>query len=183
MRPDWQPDSFAKSDRNVLAAIGYRKAFEAVAEAVRRVLEGNSGADLVEDEHQRWHALLFGNAPSFSYRDRQVYLGGSRHVPYPSTAVSDGMSSLFECITDEPDARVRAVLGPFLLTYIHPYTDGNGRLARLMMNVLLVEGGFPWTVIPLVQRREYMESLEVASMQDDIRPLASLISSLTGLEA
>jgi signal recognition particle subunit SEC65 len=180
MRPDWQPDSFAKSDRNVLAAMGYRKAFAAVTEAVRRVLEGNSGADLVADEHQRWHALLFGSTPSYSYRDRPVYLGGSRHVPYPPTAVLDGMSSLLECIAGEPDARVRAVLGPFLLTYIHPYTDGNGRLARLMMNVLLVEGGFQWTVIPLVQRREYMESLEAASTQDDIRPLTSLISSLVG---
>jgi fido (protein-threonine AMPylation protein) len=181
MRSDWRPDAYVAADRNVVAAMGYRNAFLAVLAAVRQVSEGRRASGLIEDQHQRWHALLFGNPPSFSYRDRPVFLGGSRHVPYSAGAVKDGMAGLFECIENEQEAMVRAVLAPFLFTYIHPYLDGNGRLARLMMNVLLAEGGYRWTVVPFDERGYYMESLELASTGGDIRPLANLISSLAAM--
>jgi hypothetical protein len=42
---------------------------------------------------------------------------------------------------------VRVVLGHWLLGYIHPYPDGNGRMARFLMNAMLASGGYPWTVI------------------------------------
>jgi fido (protein-threonine AMPylation protein) len=178
MRADWKPDAYGAADRNVKAAMGYRNAFLAALEAVRQLSEGRSASDLIEGQHQRWHALLFGNPPSFSYRNRPVFLGGSRHVPYSVGAVADGMAGLFECMENETDARVRAVLAPFLFTYVHPYLDGNGRLARMMMNVLLVEGGYRWTVVPFDERGYYMKSLEAASTGGDIRPLADLISFL-----
>ena len=48
---------------------------------------------------------------------------------------------------------IRAVLGHFLFVYIHPYTDGNGRLARFLMNLMLVPAGYVWTVIPVEKRK------------------------------
>ncbi|WP_211256169.1 Fic family protein [Edaphobacter aggregans] len=48
---------------------------------------------------------------------------------------------LFNLIEAEPEPSVRAVLGHCLFGYIHPYSDGNGRKARFLMNVLLASGG------------------------------------------
>jgi Fic family protein len=61
---------------------------------------------------------------------------------------------------------------------IHPYFDGNGRMGRFLMNAMLASGGYPWTVIPLAQRTRYMNALESASVGQDIRPFAELLSEL-----
>ena len=45
----------------------------------------------------------------------------------------------------------RAVLD-WLFGYIHPYPDGNGRMARFLMNAMLASGGYPWTVIRVEDR-------------------------------
>ncbi len=88
------------------------------------------------------------------------------------------MDALFDCIAEEEDPRVKAVLGPYIFTFIHPYMDGNGRNARFLMNALLAEGGFPWTVIPVDRRTEYMACLEAASNHENIKPLAAFIAEL-----
>lgn len=56
---------------------------------------------------------------------------------------------LFDLLMEEPEAAVRVVLGHFVFAYIHPYMDGNGRMGRYLMNVMLASGGYPWTVIPV----------------------------------
>ncbi|MFW8643143.1 Fic family protein [Rhizobium beringeri] len=53
------------------------------------------------------------------------------------------MDALFRSIEEEPDPRAKAVVAPFLFTYIHPFPDGNGRTARFIMNALLAECGSP----------------------------------------
>ena len=88
------------------------------------------------------------------------------------------MPVLFELIEKEEQACVRAVLGHFLFVYIHPFMDGNGRIGRFLMNVMLVSGGYPWTVIPIQKRETYMNALEKASVYQDIRPFADLIATL-----
>ncbi|MCC5647871.1 Fic family protein [Nostoc sp. CHAB 5824] len=68
-------------------------------------------------------------------------------------------------------------LGHFIFVYIHPYMDGNGRMARFLMNVMMAAGGYDWTVIPVDRRRVYMEALEAASTRQDIDPFTEFLAA------
>lgn len=88
------------------------------------------------------------------------------------------MPTLFDLLKEETNAGVRAVLGHFIFVYIHPYMDGNGRIGRFLMNVMLASGGYPWTVIPVERRKDYLEALECASVGQDIEPLCIFLAGL-----
>jgi Fic family protein len=112
------------------------------------------------------------------YRNHQVYIGNSKHVPLNVEAMRDAMPALFELLEEEPEPSVRAVLGHFIFVFIHPYMDGNGRIGRFMMNSMLASGGYPWTIIPVERRDEYMKALELASVEQDITSFSSFIAYL-----
>ncbi len=63
-----------------------------------------------------------------------------------------------------------AVPGHWLIGYIHPYMDGNGRMARFLMNAMLASGGYPWTVVRVEDRARYLCPLDSASIDHDIAP-------------
>lgn len=60
--------------------------------------------------------------------------------------------------------------------YIHPYPDGNGRMARFIMNAMLASGGYPWTVVRIEDRNGYLSALDSASIDSNIEPFAKLIA-------
>jgi Fic family protein len=109
------------------------------------------------------------------HRNSPVYIRTSRHVPPPHTAVSDALSALFDLLATEEHAIVRAVLAHWLFGFIHPYNDGNGRVARFLMNVMMASGGYPWTIIRMTRRVEYLNTLEAASVEQNIAPFANFI--------
>jgi Fic family protein len=86
------------------------------------------------------------------------------------------MPALFDLLEQEPEPGVRALLGHWLFGYIHPYPDGNGRIARFLMNAMLASGGYPWTVIRVEDRNAYLAALDSASVGGDIRPFAGFIA-------
>jgi fido (protein-threonine AMPylation protein) len=185
---DWNPAAHvADADaRNAMAAHGYWRAHAAVQGSVQRVLEGAEAGAVARDEHGRWYRDLFGPSvdagvitPSdlAGYRNEQVFIRNAAHVPPPWDAVRDLMPALFHLLTEEPDAGVRAVLGHFAFVYVHPYMDGNGRMGRFLMNVMLASGGYPWTIIRVERRSEYMAALDAASAREDIAPFARFIAS------
>jgi Fic family protein len=90
------------------------------------------------------------------------------------------MPTFFDLIKEEDDPGVRIVLGHFMFVYIHPYMDGNGRMGRFLMNVMLASGGYPWTIVPVERRNDYMAALESASTESNISPFANFLAELVG---
>ena len=68
------------------------------------------------------------------YRNAQVFIRKSMHVPVNRDAVRDAMPAFLDLLRDEEHPAVRVVLGHFVFLYIHPYMDGNGRMGRFLMN-------------------------------------------------
>jgi Fic family protein len=63
----------------------------------------------------------------------------------------------------------------FRLVAIHPFSDGNGRTARLLMNLLLLREGYPPVAVRPEDRKEYLDTLQHASMQDDLKPFQTFM--------
>ena len=110
------------------------------------------------------------------YRNGPVFVRGSRHVPPRWETVRDAMPAYFDLLESEAEPSVKAVLGHWLFGYIHPYADGNGRMARLVMNAFLASGGYPWTVIHVDDRDACLAALERASIDQDMEPFARFVA-------
>src|SRR5216684_432403 len=78
-------------------------------------------------------------------------------------------------LSSAPSSPEGAFEGHFRLTAIHPFSDGNGRTARLLMNLMLIRGGYPPVAVPPEDRKPYLDALERASLADDLRPLRSFM--------
>lgn len=74
---------------------------------------------------------------------------------------------------DTPFAR--AVYMMFLIAEVHPFTDGNGRVARIMMNAELVAGRQPRILIPTVYRDNYISALKALSLADEPQALVRVL--------
>jgi Fic family protein len=185
----WNPET-SESDReqrNAMAARGYWLAFQSVQQGVERVLRGDNPGQVADEEHGAWYRELF--APSIAsgilkpadlagYRNSQVYIRKSMHVPPNRDAVRDAMPALFDLLREETHPAVRVVLGHFLFVFIHPYMDGNGRFGRFLMNATLASAGYPWTVIPVGDRNDYMSAFERACIGEDIVPFTNFLAGL-----
>ena len=184
---NWNPDANEadRQQRDAMAARGYHLCFQAVRKSVERVLKGENAGKVVDEDHGGWYRQMFGpsveaglvEAASLAgYRSGQVYIRGSQHRPLNVEAVRDTMLLFFELLAEETDAAVRIVLGHFIFVYIHPYMDGNGRMGRFLMNVMMAAGGYDWTVIPVEARMDYMRALEAASVRQDIVPFTEFLA-------
>lgn len=184
---DWDPEhrDEDRDERDALAARGYWRTFQRVKESVAAVLGGENPGAVAREAHREWYrepfqpfvaAGVLSASALAGYRDAPVYVRSSRHVPPRADAVRDTMPTLFDLAENETEASVKAVLGHWMVGYIHPYPDGNGRIARFLMNVTLAGGGYPWTVIRVEDRDSYLAALEVASVASDIRPFTRFLA-------
>lgn len=85
------------------------------------------------------------------------------------------METLFDLLKTESSPAVRAILGHFVFVFIHPYSDGNGRIGRFLLNLMLVADGYSWTVVRVERRKEYMAALEQASVEGNISAFCKFI--------
>jgi len=185
----WDPETSRKDKEyaDALAARGYWQAFQAVKKSLIKILNKTSPGEVVSNDHSIWYRELFapsagagliGASDLAGYRNQPVFIRKSMHVPPRHEAVRDLMPAFFSFLKDEENPAVKAVLGHFFFVYIHPYVDGNGRMGRFLMNVMLASGGYPWTVIPLETRNDYMATLEEASVRKNIAPFSRFLADL-----
>ncbi len=152
-----------KSLREHLEAINHKHAIdfvEALAAKVEPVTEHNI---------RQIHALILRSIDdenAGAYRKGQVYITGSTYVPPAAIEVTPLMWELVAWINSTEAAGLhpveRGARAHFRLVHIHPFVDGNGRTARLLMNLILIQEGYPPAVIRRERRPEYYDALDRA---------------------
>lgn len=114
------------------------------------------------------------------YRDTKVYITGSKYpLPPPDKvlALMDAMVPHIEAMKNKEHPVISAAKAHKELVFIHPFVDGNGRVARLLMNLILLQAGYTIVIIPPVIRSRYIQTLEKAHHDDTdfIRLIAEMV--------
>ncbi|TVX98258.1 Fic family protein [Cohnella terricola] len=112
------------------------------------------------------------------YRTENVPISGTRHLPPDYSQVPDLMAQFTQWLEGEgvnlhPVARAAAVHSEFV--NIHPFVDGNGRTARLLLNFELMKNGYPPIVIEKEQRLAYYTALDEAHTTGDFSRFISFV--------
>ncbi|XP_074660158.1 protein adenylyltransferase Fic-like [Tubulanus polymorphus] len=114
-------------------------------------------------------------------RNTQVYVGD--HTPPSANAILELMREFIEWLnsvesTTDLHPIEHAALAHYKLVFIHPFYDGNGRTSRLLMNLILMQAGFPPVIIKVDEKHEYYQHLQTAN-DGDIRPFIRFIANCT----
>ncbi|KAL7061931.1 hypothetical protein AAHC03_0782 [Spirometra sp. Aus1] len=111
------------------------------------------------------------------FRETQVFIAD--HTPPAAEMIPQLMRELMAWVNSEEAAELhpieQAALAHWKLVYIHPFYDGNGRTARLLMNLILMRVGFPPAIIRKEDRHLYYETLKIANI-GDVRPFIRFIT-------
>jgi Fic family protein len=161
--------------RDALAVIGQAEAYDHMFTLLRR-------RDLSEVDALRFHALLSGSLDNEAYpgvyRQTPIFVTGSE-LKFPDPGEVPGlMEKLFQEIAADRHRHHPVAFAAHIhkeLVTIHPFADGNGRVARLAMNTLLIQDGFLPTIIPPVLRHEYYQTLQIAQKKKDEQPFIEFI--------
>lgn len=97
------------------------------------------------------------------YRKVQVYITGEEKLPPPAVKVSKLMDVFFSWYNknkNKIEAVDLAAKAHYRFVKIHPFIDGNGRIARVLSNLILMQAGYPLVIIPVIRRADYINSLK-----------------------
>jgi Fic family protein len=117
------------------------------------------------------------------YRNHDVYISGSNHQPPSPANAYYQMKNYFKEIQSQklhPIELSAYVHAEF--TKIHPFVDGNGRTARLLLNYILIINKYPPIIIKKEDRLFYYDCLEEYSVNNNLNPFIEFISNLTEIE-
>ncbi|MFH0714092.1 MAG: Fic family protein [Candidatus Micrarchaeota archaeon] len=141
----------------------------------------DKGREIKENDVLQLHKLVLDKISSEyagKYRDRQVFISGATHIPPAASEVPKLMKQVIIELNNR-DKKTKAVISAskvhYLTTKIHPFIDGNGRVARLLLNLRLMRAGFPPVVLHKTERRSYYSALEKAD-DGDLYPITTLIA-------
>jgi len=128
------------------------------------------GRDIDEEVVLRVHELILHDVEEDAgrYRTSGVRIAGATFQPAPSNQVRPMTIELLRWLKENPDEltaiEIAAVFHHRFVT-IHPFAEGNGRTARLLMNGILLQNGYPFiTNITVRDRKKYLDSLSEADM-------------------
>jgi Fic family protein len=97
-------------------------------------------------------------------------------VIFPNPVKIPGLMGEFGLwLSQAPSMPGSAFEAHFRLTAIHPFSDGNGRTARLLMNLMLIRGGYPPVAVRPEDRKPYLDALERGSLNDDLQPFRNFM--------
>jgi len=103
------------------------------------------------------------------YRNSAVIIGGADHKPPEALEIPKMMRNLIAWVKNNEKKINPIELASILhhkLVYIHPFFDGNGRTSRLVMNIILMQSGFPLVIVMKNDRKRYYQSLSLADKGD-----------------
>lgn len=141
-----------------------------------------------ETDIRQIHQLVLkdiDNDNAGKYRTVKVEISGSEFEPPSPESIAAQMEEFAEwllkisTVSDQdignPDAILFAAVAHTWLVYIHPFIDGNGRVARLLMNLILMRSGYPIAIITKEDRLRYYDALEI-SQSSQLSAFLSLIT-------
>jgi len=128
--------------------------------------------EIAENDILKIHSYILSGIDDVNagrYRNVSVRVAGSNVVFPNSVKVSELMKNYLNWLTsNNTDHPIKFVSDAHLkLVTIHPFVDGNGRTARLLMNLILMQSGFPSALIRMEDRLEYINAIEKAQLTND----------------
>jgi len=140
------------------------------------------GNTIKQDDILKAHELLMrgiDDQNTGKYRTGQVRVAGATFMPPSASKIQSMISELLQTLNQNPDELRPIELAAFFhhkLVYIHPFLDGNGRTARLLMNVILMRSGYPFTILLKVDRPKYLRTLSEAD-HGNLIPFANFVAN------
>ena len=137
-------------------------------EFVERLVDAKS--ELTEEVILQLHKLMMSNITEDAghYRTMGVGITGATFMPPPSSEVKPRMDELLKWSREDPDELTPMELAAVFhhrFVQIHPFSQGNGRTARLLMNALLMKDGYPFiAIVPKLDRLKYLKTLMEADL-------------------
>ncbi|MFZ0965022.1 MAG: Fic family protein [Candidatus Bathyarchaeia archaeon] len=165
-----------KSLREHLEARNHPDAIDYVEKLAQR------GTAIKQDDILKVHELLMrgiDDQNAGKYRSGQVRVAGATFMPPSAEKIQSMISQLLQTLSQNPDELRPIELAAFFhheFVYIHPFLDGNGRTARLLMNVILLRTGYPFTVLLKVDRPKYLRALSEAD-NGNLIPFANFVAN------
>ena len=157
-----------KTLREHFEVINHQEAIFFIEELVRKKVS------ISEQIIREIHYLVLKNIndrEAGKYRSCNVLISGAKHIPTESYLISQEMEQLIDLYRNEwgkKNAVIRASRLHIFLVKIHPFIDGNGRVARLLLNLALLRGQYTIVLIPSILRHEYIHSLEESHNNPEI---------------
>ncbi len=149
--------------------------FELVNDPARRARVPDDPDDLLTLLRSH-HGLMLARRPAArpaSFKAKPNQAGGTTFV-HPDL-VEGTLSEGFRYLKPLPAGLARAIFMMFLVSEVHPFTDGNGRVARVLMNAELTASGQQRITIPLSYRESYLQGLRALSRNGNPRPLVRVL--------
>ncbi|KAK6747026.1 hypothetical protein RB195_000333 [Necator americanus] len=139
--------------------------------------------EITLDDILEMHRRVLGNVNPLDagrIRTTQVFVG--RFTPVAPEYVKEQLAELVNWLKDpltlEMNPVEKAAIAHYKLVVVHPFVDGNGRTARLLLNLILMRAGFPPVILPVESRAEYYATLHTANL-GDLRPFIRYIARYT----